>query len=608
MPMRLSGLVTGMDTEAIVAQMMSAQSIKKNRVVQAKTKLEWKQDAWKDMNKKLTTFYNTYASKLRLPSTYKVKKANVSDTSKATVSADAGAVTGNYTLEVKDIASAQFLTSAKTDITSTSQKFGELDSLKGMIGEKISVTGSKGTKELAITADTKVSDFVKTLQDAGLNANYDTTQKKFFISSKSTGADNAFSITATGASTEETSKLNSLKESIASAAGADSFSELYAGLDDEKKQAVDSAIKALTSDEASDDGFVTARANQIALALDISDPDKIESIKTAASEYAAVSDRTASSGALSALGLANVEADENGKLTVDGVAFNDGDKFESGMALIGAKNSRVILNGAELTSASSTVSANGLNINLVSETKEGEVVNFSVNNDIDAVYDTVKKALSEYNELMKEISTKLNADSSKGYEPLTSDQKKAMSDDEVEEWEKKIKDSLLRNDQTLSSVQSSMREALMSSVKVGDNTYSLSSFGIMTSKNYREGGLLHIYGDPDDSEYADKEDKLKKALIENPDEAIEVLTGIFEKLRSTMFDKMGASEYSSALTFYNDKQMEKDMSSYKTQIKTWEDKLADMEDSYYKKFAAMETAMQKLQSQSSSVLGLFGNN
>ena len=45
-----------------------------------------------------------------------------------------------------------------------------------------------------------------------------------------------------------------------------------------------------------------------------------------------------------------------------------------------------------------------------------------------------------------------NADSAKGYEPLTDDEKDAMSDSEVEKWEKKIKDSLLRKDSTINGV------------------------------------------------------------------------------------------------------------------------------------------------------------
>ena len=41
MGIRMSGLLSGMDTEAIVKELMSAQSMKKNKVVKAKTKLEW---------------------------------------------------------------------------------------------------------------------------------------------------------------------------------------------------------------------------------------------------------------------------------------------------------------------------------------------------------------------------------------------------------------------------------------------------------------------------------------------------------------------------------------------------------------------------------------
>lgn len=146
----------------------------------------------------------------------------------------------------------------------------------------------------------------------------------------------------------------------------------------------------------------------------------------------------------------------------------------------------------------------------------------------------------------------------------------------------------------------------MSNVTVNGNVYSLSSFGIMTSTNYQEGGLLHIYGDPDDDVYSGEKDKLKDALTNNPEETIEALSGLFEKLRSTMMNKMSATQYSSALTFYNDKQMDTELADYKTEIKTWEDKFAAMEDAYYKKFSAMESAMAKLQSQTSSLTSLFG--
>ena len=61
----------------------------------------------------------------------------------------------------------------------------------------------------------------------------------------------------------------------------------------------------------------------------------------------------------------------------------------------------------------------------------------------------LKIFLSQYNSLINEITSLYNADSAKGYEPLTDDEKDAMSDTEVEKWEQKIKDSLLRRDDNL---------------------------------------------------------------------------------------------------------------------------------------------------------------
>ena len=96
-------------------------------------------------------------------------------------------------------------------------------------------------------------------------------------------------------------------------------------------------------------------------------------------------------------------------------------------------------------------------------------------------------------------------------------------------------------------------------------------------------------------------------MEENPDAVIATLSGVFTKLRETMSQQMAGSKVSSALTFYNDIQMKNDMKSYESDIEDWEDRLADMEDAYYKKFTAMETAMAKLQSQQNSLGGLFGN-
>ena len=107
----------------------------------------------------------------------------------------------------------------------------------------------------------------------------------------------------------------------------------------------------------------------------------------------------------------------------------------------------------------------------------------------------------------------------------------------------------------------------------------------MTSTDFTEGGLLHIYGDADDSVYSAKDGRnAKKHLTKIRMPVIATLTGVFGKLRENMSQKMAASKYSSALTFYNDIKMKSDVKSYEDEIEDWEDRLAEMEDSYYSKF------------------------
>lgn len=755
MGIRMSGLSSGMDTEAVVGALMSAQSLKKTKISNAKTKLEWKQTKWKDLNTKLYKLYTDQVSKLQLTSAYKTKKTTVSDPTKANVTANANAANGSYTLEIEDIAKTQYLTGGKISATKTSEKLVDLDG--SLLNKELEVKVGNKTSWITITSDMTIADFTSKLSSAGLNASYDTTQQRFFISSKDSGISNAFSITTSSVSSEELDAKNALK----SAVGYDKMNSANKAIvdsaitalrtsgtnTDEYNKALDSIAKVsfesknkiaedgattyvkaklyaenyanfktaaqatLKSDYYNDDGsikdellkqykenysvlttedkdklgangasedayvawraqnaydeavakkadsdtvsFVNEQMSKDTVKADVmaasysgmteteirngisgtgadsdviskalkkyygtgndTDPVKVEgydgtglyggsqeTLKTQISasvyNYASIdsADRNgvSSGNELSGIGLANVTTTSNGALA-------------GGAYVMAASDSKIKLNGAELTSTGTTLNANGLAIELTGLTK-GEAITFSVSTDVDAIYNTIKTALTEYNSVVKEMYDAYNADSAKGYEPLTSQQKEAMTDEEVKEWENKIKNSLLRRDSTLNSVMQSMRTAMQTQVAYDGKNYSLASFGIMTSTNFMEGGQYHIFGDKDDATYADREDKLRKALEEDPDAVVNVLTGVFGKLRSAMSEKMAGSKVSSAQTFYSDIKMKEDIKAYEKDIKQWEDKLAAMEDAYYKKFTAMETALAKLQSQQNSLSGLLG--
>lgn len=276
---------------------------------------------------------------------------------------------------------------------------------------------------------------------------------------------------------------------------------------------------------------------------------------------------------------------------------------------VDGRDAEIMLNGAKFTSASNTFSVNGLTITAQEETAND--VTITTTEDSDGIYDMIKNFFSEYNKLINEMDSLYNAESSKGYDPLTSEEKKELSDTEVEEWEKKIKDSILRKDSTLSSVSSAMSTALMQGFTVNGKTMYLSDFGINTLGYFKsaenEKHAYHINGDKDDSNVSGETNTLKQMIASDPETVMQFFSSMSTALYDTLTDKMSTSTMSSAFTVYNDKQMKSDYEDYTEKISKQEEKLNDLIDKWYSKFSAMETALAKLESKNSAVSGMFGN-
>ncbi len=271
-------------------------------------------------------------------------------------------------------------------------------------------------------------------------------------------------------------------------------------------------------------------------------------------------------------------------------------------------NAEIELNGAKFTSSTNTFSINGLTI--TAKEKTDSAISIVTDTDYDEIYDNIKSFIKEYSSLMNEMDKLYNAASSKGYEPLTSEEKDAMTDDEIEMWEKKIKDSLLRGDSELDTVSSAMRQAMLSTFDIDGKTYSLSSFGIHTLGYFdsadNEKNAYHIDGNKDDADTAGNEDKLRAMIASNP----EATASFFQKLSQNLYDAMNkiqstSDNYTSYGNFFSDKKLQNDYVEQEKQVTKWEDYVAKQEEKYYKQFTAMESAMSSLNSQQSYISQLF---
>ncbi len=158
---------------------------------------------------------------------------------------------------------------------------------------------------------------------------------------------------------------------------------------------------------------------------------------------------------------------------------NEADEDESMGTMITGQDAEIMLNGVKFTSSTNTFEVNGLTITAQQETGDEEIT-LTTSQDTDGIYDMIKNFFTKYNELINEMDKLYNADSASKYEPLTSEEKDAMSDSEVEEWEKKIKDSLLRRDSTLSGVANAMKQVMLEGATVNGKKMYLTNFGIET--------------------------------------------------------------------------------------------------------------------------------
>ena len=651
--MRLSGLISGMDTESIIQELVSAKQTKVDNTKKAQTKHEWKQDAWKSLNTKLKNLQSKYVANLRFSSSYMKKTTKVSNSSAVSVITGEDAVNGVQELSVKQLAKTAYLTGGKVQAGAEGKKWDALSKISDVMGADFKAgditftTGGK-TVDIEVTEDTTISDFLSKIKASGLNANFDAGQQRFFISAKQSGADSNFSMTADNVGGAKILAALGLQVSLkddpdslkqyqeyasyynendkdATIAGMRSlidgdiatqtqnYLDRYKNLVELKKEAEDK-ITELKKDSDKNEAAIKAQEESIAAYE--------KEMKDITDSYIDITTATGDDGEVTYTATAkedfkkNVEESYYEKAAYASEVlkkYNAGTDVEGYATKIEGRDARIVLNGAEFTSANNTFAVNGLTFTALAETKADEVVTVTTQDDTDGIYNMLKDFLKEYNSIINEVDKLYNADSAKGYEPLTDDEKDAMSESEAEKYETKIKDALLRRDSSLSSIRSGFVEVMSKGIEVNGKKMYLSSFGVNTLSYFTAGdnekNMYHIDGDPDDASTSGNADKLKSMIASDPDTVVSFFTQLSKNLYSKMNDLSKPVEgYRSFGSFYDDKKMKTDYDDYKTKISDLEEKLADYEDKWYKKFSSMETALAKLQSSTSAVTSLLGGS
>ena len=478
MTMRITGLSnTGLDTDALVKNLMTAQRTKYEKINQQKTLAEWKKTDYNTMSTALASFRNNTLLNFKMSSSLSATAATTTDATKVTATATAAAATFTHALEVTSLSTGASMASSGAATWAGADTEVDIN----------------GTKVKVYATDT-ANDFASRISNtAGLNikANYDTTLNRFFM----------YNTTSGGTSEVDLS------------------------------------------------GTQTAAAQTLLSNLQLS---------TAAPTVAA------------------------GNLGKDPVFKLDG------------------VSSATLGITSNTFTVSGVKYTL---TGTGNA-SVAVSSDTDKVVENVKAFIASYNTMLGAVNTEVNETRYKDYLPLTDEQKTAMKDSDVTAWEAKAKSGLLYNDATLKTLSYAMRENFSSPVAGLTGSYtSASSIGITTGV-YTERGKLYL------DEAGEK--KLRTALAADPQVVQKIFgtigsssstNGIATRLGDTLQTaltniKTAGGTTASATSDYTSV-LGKKINDYALQLSNMTKSLKTMEDNYYMKFSKMETALTKINSQSS---------
>ncbi|WP_026766475.1 flagellar filament capping protein FliD [Selenomonas ruminantium] len=297
---------------------------------------------------------------------------------------------------------------------------------------------------------------------------------------------------------------------------------------------------------------------------------------------------------------------DGGSMSEQAVDFTENTAKE-----VAGKDASVTIDGRIYDKLSNNkITVSNVTYSFQSVSAAGSTATLTVTQDTDKIIENVKKFVEDYNKMLDALNDKYYEEKYKDYDVLTQNQEKAMTKEQIDKWNEKAKSGLLNHNQTIGKMISQMREAIYTPVESVDSNYNtMMSIGVSSST---DRGHLTL-----------DEEKLKKALAADPDCVYQLLTSSGEKV-----DKNGKSytDYNSegVAQRIGDKVMDvlKEMKDYagtsteddgstlgnlirdmKTKMSNFKVMMSAYESLLYKKYDAMETAIQRLAYQSGYITG-----
>ncbi|TCI67205.1 MULTISPECIES: flagellar filament capping protein FliD [unclassified Exiguobacterium] len=551
-PIRFGGLASGIDTDTIIKQLMQVERLPVDKLEQKKQTTEWKRDAYREINRSLMTLRNS-ASDLMLSRNFYAKTSSSSDESR--VSVVAGPSSGNTAIRIESV---NQLATAATQVVEPKDRNGN-----------------------AVTKTTKVAEM--NLQSATQEVTLPTASKEWILSPK-----------------PKSGAIVSLKDATDTPINVTDYT-------------YDEVTGKVTMNDGSDvpAGSKATYFSGYQVQIRSVEGGTFETIKVAedATMENLVTALNGKESGVSAFfepisGKLSFTQKQTGEKAI--IEFDTTTKNTFGIDPLAppqsGKDASFMVNGIPMTQSSNTVTIDNMTVTLKSEFLSGPVT-LSAATDTQKVYENIKAFVDKYNETIDLMNKRVREDRFRSFTPLTQMQRDELSEDEIKKWEEKAMSGMLRGDTIVRGAMDTMRSKWSSATSNTNDVEmkQLFQIGLSTGKDFTNGGKIEL-----------DEEKLKAAIENNPEQVYQLFTnaesGLLPQIRDaatnsrTTITRIAGAEGAGAPTY----SMGREMTQIDTRIKRLNDLLVDKENAYYRRFAAMETAMNQANSQAASLQQFLG--
>ncbi|MDW7662169.1 MAG: flagellar filament capping protein FliD [Bacillota bacterium] len=625
--LRITGIMSGMDTEQMIKDLMKAESMRLDKVKQDKQYVEWQQESYREIINQMRGFQSTFFDVLKpstnLTSASSFSKFNYGITSNGvassavSITASASAAKAVTINKIEQLATKDTWTGATTGIRGIETQGVNMGSLAGKELDFSIAIGSTAKTITLQNAD------VSGLSVTDLAAKLNTEISSAFGTDYSGVVSVVSVVSAEGIESEELkfdfagSEVKILEVSnpesmtaLGVTSGVSSYGYKTKGIDelfdftgiDLSAININGTTIALSGTDTVD--AMNKKLNDAGAGFEIK-------YNTLSDNFSMVSTKEGSAN--------NIVLDDNTSAFM-GKLFNMADPK---VGQVGGLNAKLTINGEPVIQGSNSFVLDGITFDLKSTSVDPIDITIAVNTE--SIADNIKNFVVEYNKMIDSLTTKLTERRDYDYKPLTDEQREALSEEEIEKWETRAKLGSMRSATELNTFLTELRNAIIEPIEgVG---ISMKDIGI-SSTSYQDRGKLYI-----------DEDKLNLALENNYDEVVNLFSsqssveysdtanrntrdsenGIANRFNDIIKDysrttrdasgnkglliiKAGIENDTSA--FQND--ISKRINTFDDRLDRLADYLETREDYYYNMFSKMESALSQMQAQGDSLAGMLG--